>query len=83
VFPSSFAVIVAGLLVSGLALLAFVWGWWRGQFSHLDRQTAVIFESRDLVIARPWESPQQHADRALRYGDLVAPAGGEWGGAES
>jgi len=79
VFPSSFAVIVAGLITVAAALGAFAWGWWRGQFSHAEAQRLVIFDARDLQVERPWETPEERAERELRYGALTAPHRGEWG----
>jgi nitrogen fixation-related uncharacterized protein len=79
-FPSSLAVILAGLATVALALGAFAWAWRRGQFSALDRQARVIFDERDLRLDRPWESGAQRAARAARQGPLLAPAPGEWGG---
>lgn len=81
-FPSSLAVILAGLVIGGLALLAFAWGWRRGQFDHLDRQARVIFDSRDYLLDRPWETQEQRAERQAQHGPLIAPRPGEWGGAE-
>jgi nitrogen fixation-related uncharacterized protein len=78
-FPSSFAVIAAGLLTVALALGAFAWGWWRGQFTHADAQRHVIFDARDLHVERPWETRAEGAARAARYGRLTAPHRGEWG----
>lgn len=81
-FPSSLAVVLTGAALGALALLAFLWGWRRGQFSHLDRQARVIFEPGDCSVERPWETPEQRAERVLEYGPLTPPAPGEWGGAE-
>ena len=70
-----------GLLLGLIALGAFVWAWRRGQFRELDRQAHVIFDERDLRLERPWETADQRAEREARYGPLVEPSPGEWGGA--
>jgi hypothetical protein len=80
--PSSLVVVLTGLALGALALLAFAWGWWRGHFSNLDEQSRVIFEPRDYLVERPWETPEQRAERIARYGELLQPDLGEWGGAE-
>ena len=78
--PSSTAVVVTLLLLGGLALFAFAWAWRRGHFTRLDEQARVIFDARDLRLARPWETPAQQAERRRRYGAPETPAPGEWGG---
>ncbi len=80
-FPSSLAVLGVGLLLGFLALAAFAWAWRRGQFHELRRQAHVIFDDRDLRLERPWETPDQRAEREERYGPLIEPSPGEWGGA--
>ena len=79
--PSSLAVIVAGLVLGMLALVAFAWAWRRGQFARLDAQALVIFDQRDLRLERPWERPDQRAERRELYGPPLPPAKGEWGSA--
>jgi cbb3-type cytochrome oxidase maturation protein len=79
-FPSSFAVLLAGLVLGLTALVAFAWGWRRNQFSGLDQQARVIFDADDLQLDRPWETPVQRAEREARQGPLIQPAPGEWGG---
>ncbi len=64
------------------ALVAFAWAWRRGQFADLDRQAQVLFDDRDLRLDRPWESVRQRSDRRVAVGELLAPALGEWGGAD-
>lgn len=78
-FPSSLAVILGGLLTVAIALGAFAWGWWRGQFTDAEAQRLVIFDARDLRVERPWETPGEHAERAAHHGPLTAPHRGEWG----
>jgi cbb3-type cytochrome oxidase maturation protein len=80
-FPSSLAVVLTGLLIGGIALAAFYWGWRRGYFRELDAQSRVIFDDRDYRLARPWETAEQRADRELRHGTPEPPGPGEWGGA--
>jgi hypothetical protein len=80
--PSSLVVVLTGLALGALALLAFAWGWWRGLFSNLDEQARVIFEPRDCLVERPWETPKQRAERIAQHGELLRPELGEWGGAE-
>jgi cbb3-type cytochrome oxidase maturation protein len=80
-FPSSLAVIAAGLLLAALALAAFVWAWRVGAFTRLDEQAAVVLDDQDLRLARPWETPEQQDARARAYGSPVAARPSEWGGA--
>jgi hypothetical protein len=80
--PSSLVVVLTGLALGALALLVFAWGWWRGHFSNLDEQSRVIFEPRDYLVERPWETPKQRAERIAQHGELLRPELGEWGGAE-
>ncbi len=80
-FPSSLVVVVAGLLLVAIALGAYVWAWRRGQFSSLDAQSRVILDERDVRLSRPWETPDQRADRVAAFGRPVAPTPSEWGGA--
>lgn len=79
-FPSSLAVIGAGLVLGVVALLAFWWAWRSGAFHQLDAQSRVILDERDLRLERPWESPEQRAERVLAHGPAVPPRRGEWGG---
>ncbi|MFQ5827785.1 MAG: hypothetical protein ACE5JD_01325 [Candidatus Methylomirabilia bacterium] len=83
--PVSFTVTLFGLAAGGLAfslaLAAFAWAWWSGQFRRLDTQARVIFEPRDYRLERPWESAIQRAERRGRYGPSEDPRPGEWGGA--
>lgn len=78
-FPSSLAVILAGLATVAIALGAFAWAWWRGQFAQLDAQSRVPLDERDVRLERPWESGTQQADRAALHGALVTALPGEWG----
>lgn len=80
--PSSLVVVLTGLAFSALALSVFAWGWWRGHFRNLDEQARVLFEPRDYLVERPWESPRQRAERIGQYGEPLPPDLGEWGGAE-
>lgn len=80
-FPSSLAVIIAGLLMGGTALAAFGWAWWKGQFDHLDRWGVVILDERDLRMERPWETERQKVERELTHGAPLSAPAGEWGGA--
>ncbi|MFW6201885.1 MAG: cbb3-type cytochrome oxidase assembly protein CcoS [Gemmatimonadota bacterium] len=80
--PSSFAVIGVALLLGGLALVAFAWGWRRGHFDGLREQAYLVFDERDLRLERPWETEAQQERRAARHGPPLDPAPGEWGGAE-
>ena len=79
-FPSSLAVIGAGLVIGVLALAAFAWAWRSGAFRHLDRQAAVILDDRDLRLERPWESPRQRDERIAAFGEPLPPGTSEWGG---
>jgi cbb3-type cytochrome oxidase maturation protein len=81
VFPSSLAVIAAGLILGLVALAAFAWAWRTGAFRQLDRQAHVILDERDLRLERPWESPRQQAERVAACGELLPPRPSEWGGA--
>lgn len=79
-FPSSLAVVGVGVLLGIIALGAFAWAWRRGHFDRLDRQAHIIFDERDMRLERPWESERQRARREARYGPLIEPSPGEWGG---
>jgi cbb3-type cytochrome oxidase maturation protein len=78
--PSSFVVLLTGVVLGGLGLLAFAWAWRRGHFGDLDAQSRVIFDERDYRLERPWESPEQREERRRLYGEALAPEPGEWGG---
>lgn len=80
-FPSSLAVIAAGLVLGLVALTVFAWAWRTGGFRHLDRQARVILDERDLRLERPWESPGQQAERVTAYGEPLPPRPSEWGDA--
>ncbi|HEX6939293.1 MAG TPA: cbb3-type cytochrome oxidase assembly protein CcoS [Longimicrobiales bacterium] len=79
--PTSPVVLLTGVALGVIALLCFVWAWRRGQFDDLEAQAHLVFEPRDLRLARPWETAAQRADR-LRFGEPLEPEPGEWGGAE-
>lgn len=81
-FPSSLAVILTGLAVALIALGGFVWGWRAGAFRHLDAQSRIILDERDLRLARPWESSAQSAARQATHGPPIEPMPGEWGDAQ-
>jgi cbb3-type cytochrome oxidase maturation protein len=82
VFPSSLAVIAAGLVLGLVALAAFAWAWRTGAFRQLDRQARIILDDQDLRLQRPWESPHQQAERVALYGEPLPPRPSEWGDAE-
>ena len=62
-----------GLILFGVAL-------WRGAFDGTREQANIIFESADLRLYRPWETPRQLTERRRAHGELIPPAPGEWGG---
>jgi hypothetical protein len=74
-------IIVATAALTLLAALVLFWAWRRGFFRDLDAQSRVIFAPADFRLERPWESPVQRLERETRYGALVEPPPGEWGGA--
>lgn len=80
-FPSSLAVIAAGLVLGVIALAAFGWAWRVGAFRHLDRQAQVILDDRDVRLERPWETPDQRTARVTAYGAPLQPRPSEWGAA--
>jgi hypothetical protein len=77
--PSSVAIIVATAHFTLGAALALLWAWRRGFLRNWDAQSRVIFEPRDFLVERPWESPVQRLRREAAFGDLVPAAPGEWG----
>jgi hypothetical protein len=79
--PSSLPVIVATAALTLLAVAVLAWGWRRGFFRDLDAQSRVIFQPQDFQLDRPWETPVQRLERETTYGEPIAPAPGEWGGA--
>ena len=79
--PSSLPVIVATAALTLLAVAVLAWGFRRGFFRDLDAQSRVIFEPKDFRLERPWETTVQRLEREMNYGERVAPAPGEWGGA--
>lgn len=79
--PSSVAIVVATALFTLGAALVLAWAWRRGFLRNWDAQSRVIFEPRDFVVERPWETPVQRVQREAAFGDLVPAAPGEWGGA--
>ncbi|HEX7049046.1 MAG TPA: cbb3-type cytochrome oxidase assembly protein [Longimicrobiales bacterium] len=79
--PSSLTVLVTGLVLGCVALAAFAWAWRAGHLDDFDAQARVIFEPRDWRLERPWEGPAERAEREARYGPLIPPEPGEWGGA--
>lgn len=82
VVPSSLPVIILTALFSLVPALVLFWAWRRGYFRHLDAQSRVIFEPRDLRLARPWEDPVEALTREVAHGPPEAPEPGEWGGAD-
>lgn len=76
-FPSSLAVILAGLVTVIVALGAFGWAWSRGQFGELEAQARVLLDDRDCRAVRPWESPRQRAERMERHGAPLDSLPGE------
>lgn len=79
--PSSLPVIVATAALTLLAAAVLAWAYWRGFFHDLEAQSRVIFEPEDLRLERPWETPVERLEREVTYGEPIAPAPGEWGGA--
>jgi len=79
--PSSVAIIVATALLTLGAALVLAWAWRSGFLRDWDAQSRVIFEPRDLQVARPWESPVEQLTREVTYGPPEPPVPGEWGGA--
>jgi hypothetical protein len=77
--PSSVAIIVATALFTLGAALVLLWAWRRGFLRNWDAQSRVIFEPRDFLVERPWETPVQRLRREAAFGDLVPAAPGEWG----
>ena len=79
--PSSLPVIVLSAVFCLIPALVMFWAYRRGLFRDLDAQSRVIFEPRDLRVARPWESPVERLTREVTYGPPEPPGPGEWGGA--
>ena len=77
--PSSVAIIVATAVFTLGAALVLLWAWRAGFLRNWDAQSRVIFEPRDFVVERPWETPVQRVRREAAYGDLVPAVPGEWG----
>lgn len=77
---TSLAVIVLGI---GIGLVSFVflgWALWTRQFDALESWAMIVFEDpEELRYARPWETPEQAAERQKAYGDLLQAERGEWG----
>ena len=80
--PSSLPVIVLTAVFCLLPALVMFWAYRRGHFRDLDAQSRVIFEPRDLRVARPWESPVDRLTREVAHGEPTPAEPGEWGGAE-
>jgi cbb3-type cytochrome oxidase maturation protein len=78
-FPSSLVVALTGVALGLLALAVFAWGWRHGQYRDLRAQAHVILDARELRFERPWETPEQRAERARAYGALTVAPPGEWG----
>jgi nitrogen fixation-related uncharacterized protein len=81
VLPSSLPVIVFSAVFCLVPALVMFWAYRRGLFRDLDAQSRVIFDERDLRVARPWESPVERLTREVRHGAPEPAAPGEWGGA--
>ena len=79
--PSSFAIVVASIALTLIAVAIFAVAWRLGHFRHLDAQARVIFEPRDFRVVRPWETPVQRLERESAHGPGVPSTPGEWGGA--
>lgn len=79
--PTSIAIALMVVGMGGVTLWLFAWAFWSGQFDELDRQARLVFEEGDLQVAREWENEAQSLARRARYGRLIPPSPGEWGGA--
>ncbi len=79
--PTSLAVVLMVLGIGAAGLGAFLWAWRRGHFRHMDEQSRALFEPRDLLLERPWETGAQREERSRSYGALERSDPGEWGGA--
>jgi nitrogen fixation-related uncharacterized protein len=80
VVPVSVVVIVATALLTLVAAGVLLWAMRRGFFGNLDAQALAVFDDDDLRVERPWESTAERGEREHRYGPLVRPSRGEWGG---
>jgi hypothetical protein len=76
--------IVLLVLAAGIAALG-VLGWViaRGWISEdaIKQQAWSVFDVEDLRTARPWETPEQHAERVARHGAAQNARPGAFGGA--
>src|SRR3954465_8049967 len=79
--PASLPVILLSAVFCLVPALVMFWAWRRGYFRDLDAQSRVIFEPRDLRVARPWESPVEQLTREVDNGEPAPAEPGEWGGA--
>ena len=77
--PTSIAVVLATVALTLAPALVLAWAWRRGYLRHLEAQSRIIFEPRDMRVERPWESPAERLTREVAYGELVPPVPGEWG----
>lgn len=75
-FPSTVVVVLAVLLLCGIALGALVWAVRGGQFRDLDRQALLPLERSDVEGERPWETAEQARSRRDRWGPLIRERSG-------
>jgi hypothetical protein len=68
----SLGAVASGLLLFGIAYL-------NGAFENPKSQAMDIFDERDLLIERPWETESEKNSRKTEFGFLVSPAPSEWG----
>jgi nitrogen fixation-related uncharacterized protein len=57
----------------------FVWAFLRGKLDDPEAQAVVLFDDRDLRLARPWESRVEQDERRRRHGALLPPCPADWG----
>lgn len=81
-FTTSMAVLVLGVGLGGIALIFLLWAFKSGQFDDLESWAMLVFEPDELRYVRPWETPEQSAERRRMHGEPIQPKKGEWGGAE-
>ena len=72
-------VLVLVVLMGFATIALFAWAWWNGKLDDPEAQATSILDARDLRLERPWESSDERAKRAERFGALVTPDPGEWG----
>jgi hypothetical protein len=62
-------VVGAGLVAVAVLVYAFLRGWIDEE--AIERQRVAIFDAEDLRAERPWETPEQRAERIRLYGPPV------------